>query len=173
LLENETLAARGVVLRAARGEDAAFERELFAAARPDIALLEAAFPPEARAAFLDQQFQFQTISYARMHPDAQRLVVLADGIPAGRLILDSAADGWCLVDIALMPACRGRGLGTLIVQAILEEAGRADAPGVRLSVVCDSPARRLYERLGFVVVSEAVPNAAMEWRPQCSQLKTA
>lgn len=89
------LSARGVRLRAARDGDVAFLRALFETARPDAAFL-AAWPEEARRAFLDQQFGFQSLHYARAYPDAERLVVLKDGAPIGRIILQRAPAHWCL-----------------------------------------------------------------------------
>lgn len=174
LFDSPALIARGLRLRAACVADSAFERVLFETARTDIALLTAAFPAEARRTFLDQQFHFQTIHYARAYPDAARQIVLAADIPIGRMILNCAPSGWCLVDIALLPAWRGRGLGSLLLQGVLDAAARAGAPRVSLSVELTNPARRLYRRLSFVVVAEAVPHAAMEWRPPpAHQLKTA
>lgn len=172
--DNPGLAARAVTLRTARDADTPFLRALFETARPDAAYL-AAWPEEARRAFLDQQFGFQTLHYARAYPDAERLVVLKDGAPIGRLILQRAPAQWCLVDIALLPPWRGQGIGTLLLQALLADAAQAGAAAVQLSVDLRNPARRLYQRLGFVALDEE-PGAAhvgMTWRPPPSQLKTA
>lgn len=167
------LAARGLALRAACAEDAAFERILFETARPDGALLAAALPQAARKSLIDQQFRFQTVHYARAHPDALRLIVLAGNAAVGRLILDRGAEGWCVVDIALLPDARGNGFGTALLQGVLDAARRAGAPRVSLTVAHDNPARRLYERLGFVPTDESPSGAAMEWRSSGHQLKTA
>ena len=173
MLASPGLAACDVTLRAAREEDAAFLRALFETARPDAALL-AAWPEQARRAFLDQQFGFQTLHYARAYPHAERLIVLKDGAAVGRLILHRAPAQWCLVDIALLPPWRGQGIGTALLQALLAEAAQDKASAVQLSVDPRNPARRLYRRLGFVALDEE-PGAAsvgMTWRPP-SQLKTA
>jgi ribosomal protein S18 acetylase RimI-like enzyme len=172
LLADPAFAARGLTLRAACAQDANFERALFASARPDAAIL-AVWPEPARRAFLDQQFAFQTLHYARVHAQAERLIVLKGGAPAGRLILDRASASWCLVDIALAPDFRGQGLGTLLLQAVLAAAAQAGTC-VQLSVDARNPARRLYARLGFAAADEE-PGAVtieMRWRPP-SQLKTA
>ena len=86
MFDDPALTARGLVLRPARGEDAPFLRALFETARPDAAIL-AAWPEAVRKPFLDQQFHFQTIHYARVYPDADRLIVVADGAPVGRVIV--------------------------------------------------------------------------------------
>jgi ribosomal protein S18 acetylase RimI-like enzyme len=57
------------------------------------------------------------------------------------------------LSVAVLPGHRGKGLGgRLIVRLTTDLAAAFDA--VSLSVVPDNPARRLYERLGFVKVGE-------------------
>ncbi|HZD89576.1 MAG TPA: GNAT family N-acetyltransferase [Pseudolabrys sp.] len=169
------LTTRGVTLRPARDGDRPFERTLFETARPDAVLL-AAWPDDARRAFLDQQFEFQTRHYARAHPDAERLIVQIAGAAAGRLILQRAPAAWRIIDIALVPRWRGAGIGTLLMQTVLAEAEEAAAGAVHLAVDPRNPARRLYERLGFVASGgeENAASIAMRWRPgPRPQLKTA
>ena len=172
MLVHIALNEHGIVLRPAIDDDRAFERVLFEAARPDAALL-AAWPEAARKPFLDQQFQFQTAHYAWAYPDADRFIVVADDKPIGRLILSRASDAWCVVDIALMPDRRGTGLGTRLLQGVQSAAAQARASTVQLTVDMHNPARRLYERLGFAAVDEAIPNVVMAWPVPDAQLKIA
>jgi ribosomal protein S18 acetylase RimI-like enzyme len=168
------LTARGLSLRAARDADAPLLRALFETARPDAAVL-AAWPELVRRPFLDQQFQFQTLHYARVYPDADRLLVIADGAAIGRMILSRQIEQWCVVDIALLPAWRGQGIGTLLLQTVKAAAEGASVPCMRLSVDGRNPARRLYQRLGFAAVGErdGMANVEMEWRAPSAQLNTA
>lgn len=53
--------------------------------------------------------------------------------------------------VALLPEHRGRGLGTTLLEHLLEHA-RGRYPRVSLSVSPDNPALRLYQRLGFRTV---------------------
>jgi ribosomal protein S18 acetylase RimI-like enzyme len=57
--------------------------------------------------------------------------------------------------IAVRPALAGRGLGGALLARLLELA-RPRHPGIVLSVRAENPARRLYERHGFVIVDEMV-----------------
>jgi ribosomal protein S18 acetylase RimI-like enzyme len=57
------------------------------------------------------------------------------------------------MDIALLPERRGRGIGTRLLQELLD-AGRASGRSVSIHVERENPARRLYERLGFHAVGE-------------------
>ncbi|MFZ0845399.1 MAG: GNAT family N-acetyltransferase [Pseudolabrys sp.] len=172
LFDDPALTAGGVSLRAACDSDAAFFRALFETARPDAAVL-AAWPAATRQAFLDQQFHFQTVHYARAYPGADRLVIVKDGAPIGRLILARELAEWCVIDIALLPAWRSTGLGTVLLRCVQAAAGQARACGVQLTVDMQNPARRLYERLGFAVADEAIPNVIMVWLTPAAQLKTA
>ena len=55
--------------------------------------------------------------------------------------------------IFVLPAARGRGVGTALLAAIAEEARDAGAEAVRLDVINSNPrARALYEAQGFVAV---------------------
>jgi ribosomal protein S18 acetylase RimI-like enzyme len=54
---------------------------------------------------------------------------------------------------AVLPAYHGRGVGTALLQEFIARAPR-HYPAVALNVRADNPAFRLYQRVGFVVVSE-------------------
>lgn len=54
--------------------------------------------------------------------------------------------------IAVAAEARGRGVGTALIQALLAAARAAGRPALSLSVEPDNPARRIYERAGFVPV---------------------
>jgi len=136
-----------LALRPERDEDLPFLRDLFAASRAaELDLL--AFDAEGRVRFGEQQLAAQRASWARTHPDASFEIVLVGGVRAGRLVVDRTPSRIDVVDIALMPAFRDRGVGTRLIQALL---GEADGAGVPVSLYADAAgrARRLYERLGF------------------------
>jgi ribosomal protein S18 acetylase RimI-like enzyme len=57
--------------------------------------------------------------------------------------------------VGVMPAARGRGVGTMLVRALIDEAHRRGLPALSLSVEVDNPARELYGRLGFVTVTDS------------------
>jgi RimJ/RimL family protein N-acetyltransferase len=146
----ENLAREGLSLRAARESDRAFQRALFAAARPDAPFL-AAWPAEQREPFLDSQFHFQSVHYAQHHAGADFLILEQGGAPIGRLILDRTGRDWCVVDIALVPQTRGQGIGTKVLRAVQDAVGAAGAAGIELSVeIMNGGAHALYARLGFV-----------------------
>lgn len=76
------------------------------------------------------------------------------------LKLDRDETPWHLMQIQLAPSLQGRGLETQLLDEIIREARSARA-SIRLGVLKVNPARRLYERLGFVVVRETVDRVKM------------
>ncbi|MCC9310149.1 GNAT family N-acetyltransferase [Kitasatospora sp. RB6PN24] len=78
-------------------------------------------------------------------------VIVVDGAFAGCVALRPADDGHWLEHFYLDPALQGRGIGTVVLRRVLAGVGGGS---VRLDVLQGSPARRLYERFGFVPDSE-------------------
>jgi len=69
------------------------------------------------------------------------------------------------LSIALLPKYRNQGLGTRMLRAVISMA-QERYPGLSLSVVESSPARHLYERLGFRKVGQVMDSLVMllEWK---------
>jgi len=92
-------------------------------------------------------------------------IVMIDGQDAGMLQLEpSASGGVSLVNIRMTPAYQGRGIGGRLIADVLRDA-HARGQSVELRVFKINPARRLYERLGFVVIAETGTHDLMEARP--------
>jgi len=153
---------RGVALRPRTADDADFMRAIDRSTRID-ELRAVPWSEAEKAAFLDMQFRAQTMHYDARYPAAEYLVIEVDDIPAGRLYVDRTASGINVLDIALLPQWRGRGIGGALLKAILDEA-RAAARTVILHVEQYNPARRLYERLGFEALGSNGVYERMEWR---------
>lgn len=67
-------------------------------------------------------------------------------------------DQYYISNVAVEPDHRGMGLGTRLIARARAEAGGAGSRSVVLDVEADNPrAQRLYERLGFHLVSETLP----------------
>jgi ribosomal protein S18 acetylase RimI-like enzyme len=114
-------------------------------------------------AFLCQQFAAQTQHYREHFAGARFDVIECEGVPAGRLTVLRAPSEIRVVDLALLPAYRGRGLGGRLLRALLAEATAAGLP-VRIHVERANPALRLYARLGFAPIAEVGPYLKLEWR---------
>ena len=68
-----------------------------------------------------------------------------------------------VVDHAIVPCLRGRGVGTALMRALMDEAA-ADGLPVRLKVAdANDPSLRLYERLGFQPIESVPAYIELEW----------
>ncbi|HME69038.1 MAG TPA: GNAT family N-acetyltransferase [Myxococcota bacterium] len=152
-----------VTLRPARGEDAPFLRGLYASTREE-ELLALDWSATQRETFLSLQFEAQDRHYRAHYPQAQFDVIEREGAPVGRLVVDRRDDVIHVLDISLLPAQRGTGLGSALLRELQEEAAVRGSVIV-LHVARTNPALRLYARLGFRVLHEEAIYVGMEWRP--------
>jgi ribosomal protein S18 acetylase RimI-like enzyme len=153
----------GVALRPAGDADRTFLAQVYASTRADeLALLP--WTEDQKAGFIAHQFEAQDAHYRTHYDDAAFDVIEVDGEPAGRLYVHRGPSDIRIVDIALAPPFRGRGLGTGLLRSLIAEA---EDSGRRLSIHVEmsNPARRLYERLGFRPVGEHGVYLRMEWGP--------
>lgn len=151
-----------VTLRPAAADDEPLLRRVYASARAD-ELAPVPWPEEAKTAFLDQQFDAQDVHYHTYYPDASFEVIVVDGEPAGRLYVHRSANELRVMDIALLPQFRGRGVGTGLLRDLLAEAFAAGRR-VGLHVEKSNPALRLYQRLGFVVDQDKGVYLYLTWQ---------
>jgi ribosomal protein S18 acetylase RimI-like enzyme len=143
--------ARGLpdvlTLRDERPEDRGFLFDLFASIRgPETDLLP--WNDVQKRAFLQQQFDLQWSQYRLHYAGAEWLIVEYDGAAAGRLYLEATSKELRIMDIALVPALRNRGIGTALIGSVLDHADRRALPA-SLHVEPFNPALRLYQRFGF------------------------
>jgi ribosomal protein S18 acetylase RimI-like enzyme len=151
--------APGLTVREAMVADGPFLRRLYDSTRAE-ELAGLAWDDRTRRAFLDQQFDAQAAGYRHQFPGARFLVVELEGAAAGRLYLDDDGPTVYVLDISLLPEHRGGGLGGALLRWVI-----GDGRPATLSVADGNPARRLYERMGFVVVAEQPPYLSMERQP--------
>jgi ribosomal protein S18 acetylase RimI-like enzyme len=152
-----------VTLRPLAAHDEAFLHDLYASTRAD-ELAPLGWSPAQQRAFTQMQYQAQRRSYLAQFPAAEHCIIQRAGADVGRLIVDRCGDMIRLIDISLLPEHRNVGLGSGLLRALQAEAVRAGKP-VGLHVDEGNRARRLYERLGFVVTAESDFYLGMTWRP--------
>jgi ribosomal protein S18 acetylase RimI-like enzyme len=156
---NENLPA--ILLRAERPDDRDFLFQVYATTREEeLALTN--WDEAMRRIFLNHQFNAMVQGYRSMFPQGEFLIVEVDAKPAGRMVIHRAAAEIRVVDLALLPVHRNRGIGTFLMRQVCAEADRP----VHLSVLKFNRAFRWYERLGFAKIGEMGVYDEMEWRPQ-------
>ena len=127
--------------------DREFLVELYGSVRePELAHLP--WDKAMKRAFVEQQFAAQDAHYRENYPGATLDVIEVDSERAGRLYVHRGQRDIRIMDIALAPAFRGRGIGSALLHALIDEAGDSDRM-LSIHVEMNNPARRLYERLGF------------------------
>lgn len=151
-------------LRPAIPADQAFMDSLHAAVLVQSWGLPAGPLDPALQAVVDAQCRWREEAYHRAHPASGcQLICAADGTPLGRLWTDRGATLY-LVDLALMPAWQGRGIGRWALQQLQDEACRLGLP-LSLDVAVDNPARQLYEHLGWQATGQMGQHQQMRWTP--------
>jgi ribosomal protein S18 acetylase RimI-like enzyme len=117
-----------------------------------------------KEAFLRAQFSAQSQWYEQHYVGASRSIVLLGGEPCGRLYVLRGGAEIRIMDIALLPQHRGRGVGGALLRDVLDEGDRA-GKAVTIHVERFNPALRLYERLGFSVAEDKGVYLLLERRP--------
>jgi GNAT superfamily N-acetyltransferase len=143
------------VVRELRGDELGFMHEMLYAAlawRPDVEL------PPAELVLAHPQVLVFHENWGR--PGDVALVAERDGRAVGlagyRLFTENAhGEGYVDEDtpelaIAVVDELRGRGIGVMLMEAAHERARGEGLERISLSVDSDNPAKRLYERLGYV-----------------------
>jgi len=150
-------------LRPEREDDQAFRFDLFRESRPpeweavrgDAALFEQ---------LMRHQFQAQTTGYRTQFPQARFDIIELGGERIGRIVVDRPGTMLHIVDQAIVPHMRNRGIGTTIMKVLLDEAARAQLPVLLYVASSNDPSLRLYLRLGFTPIEGTPGYIALEWR---------
>lgn len=137
----------GLHLRPITDDDMGFLTALYRSTRED-ELNRVPWSEADKQAFIEMQFAAQHSHYQKHYPDALWLVIEQAGRPIGRLYLECWGREHRIIDIALMPAARGRGIGHAVLQDVMDEAARAGKQ-VGIHVEKTNRAMTLYHRLGF------------------------
>jgi ribosomal protein S18 acetylase RimI-like enzyme len=153
-----------ITLRLATEADLPFIASVYASTREQ-ELAQVDWTPEQKAAFCHSQFQAQTQHYSRHYPTGQQFIILSGEMPAGRLYTAHWETEIRIMDIALLPAFRSRGIGTQLLRDLQAEASAAGGKTLSIHVESFNPALRLYQRLGFQIKENKGVYQFMTWVP--------
>ena len=155
-MQNQTV---DVFLREREPDDESFLLEVYASTRLD-ELQGLSWDDNQKQAFIMMQF----LARERCYPRVDDRIILLDGCPIGRMMVERSEAAILLRDIALLTEYRNAGIGGRLIQDLMNEATSAGKP-IELHVVASSPAVRLYERLGFRQSSNDGAYLEMKWVP--------
>jgi ribosomal protein S18 acetylase RimI-like enzyme len=148
-------------------EDEAFLFQLYASTRRE-EYSTSGWTEEQLEALLRMQYEGQKASYRSRFPQAVHRIVVYGETRIGRIITDEGEQAVRLIDISLLPAFRGQGIGTKLLKQVQRVAAGRGA-SVQLHVLKGNPAQRLYARCGFSVTGEEAPYIAMQWDSRNAQ----
>lgn len=153
-----------ISLRPTTLEDNEFLYRVYASTRQE-ELAQVDWDAAQKEAFLRMQFGAQAKFYAENYDGAQFQIVLFNDTPVGRMYVARWGKEIRIMDIALLPEYRGRGIGSTLLREILAE-GQARGLPVTIHVERFNPAQRLYDRLGFRVAEDKGVYYLLEWTPR-------
>ena len=150
--------------RPVRPEDSVFLLALFSSARKN-ELDSLNWDAGRRQAFLEMQFQAQQSHYQEHFPLRDHRIVLLNNHPIGMTDIARGKNEIRVLDIILRPENRNSGIGTQLMQNLLDEADQSGRP-IRLYVEKFNPALNLYKRLDFSIIEDTGVHYHMERLPE-------
>lgn len=114
-------------------------------------------------AFLQQQFELQTLQYRASYPASLCSIIQLGKVPIGRFYVSRLRHEIRVIDITITSAYRNRGIGRKLLQSLVSEA-QTTGQAVRLHVERRNPAFELYHRLGFREILDTGVYVEMEWQ---------
>ena len=90
-------------------------------------------------------------------------VIESENLEVGFIMAPTKDNARWIHTICIVLEHQNRGIGTEVIRSVIAEAERQNMP-LYLSVLKVNPARRLYERLGFVVIEDTEHHFTMKFR---------
>ena len=149
----KTSKTSGITFRPITHSDIPFLYTVYRSTRME-ELSQAQFSEEELEDFLKTQFSLQHHQYMNNYSNATfEIIIINDSIPIGRLYMNESGDDMRIMDIALLPEFRNRGIGSTIMHHIIQTSEKLKK-AVSLHVEYNNPALRLYEKLGFKICTK-------------------
>lgn len=156
-----------LILRPTNSSDEDFLFKVYASTRAD-EMARVDWDDAQKDAFLRMQFNAQHQYYVENYIGAEFSVILQNDQPVGRLYIHRRKNEIRIMDIALLPEYRKQGIGSALLQDILQQGKEVQLP-VTIHVERFNPALHLYERLGFRQKEDKGVYWLMEWIPNHTQ----
>ncbi|MGI8642375.1 MAG: GNAT family N-acetyltransferase [Pyrinomonadaceae bacterium] len=162
MIPKEQTIHQNLSLRPSEVADETFLETVYAEMRrSELAVLN--WSREQENDFFKMQFRLQNQAYKMQFPDADYLVVELDKMPIGSLIVERAGE-IRLVNIAVLPEFRSRGIGAFLLKHLQAEAQAANKPLTLKVLKTNDRAANFYNRCGFAVTGSDEFYLAMQWQ---------
>lgn len=155
----------GISFRPITEEDQQFLYEVYASTRAE-EMSVTNFTEREKEDFLRFQHHAQHTDYMnKFRNNSDFLIILINNTPTGRLYLGRWRAEIRIIDIALLPEYRNRGIGAQLLHDIINEAASAGKL-VTGHIEHYNRAINFYKRLGFKIVELRGIHYFIEWRPE-------
>ncbi len=155
----------GITFRPITDKDQGFLYKVFASTRTEELSLTN-FSDREKEDFLAMQHHAQHTYYMEnLKKNSEFLIILIHKTPIGRLYLGRWDKEIRIIDIALLPEHRNRGIGEQLLQRIMKDAGET---GKRVTghIEYYNRAINFYNRLGFKIIELRGLYYFIEWFPK-------
>lgn len=134
-----------------RSEDREFLLTVYEAAR-EIELSIMPWNAEQKRVFAANQFAAQLDYYTKEFPGAKHdlIIMSITGQRVGRVYVDRTSERIIILDITVLPEFRRRGIGSTIVDDLIDEAARSEK-SVQVYVESFNPSLSFFQSRGFVI----------------------
>jgi len=153
---------KAITLRPVTDEDREFLLSVYAAGR-EVELSLVPWDDAMKRTFIEHQYKAQDDHYRAYYKNATHDVILADGMPVGRLYLERTNKQIAILDIGVLPEFRMQGIATEMVHRLQEEA-RGHSALIRIYIESFNSADKLFTELGFEMVENDGGLRRFEWR---------
>ncbi|HEX7762889.1 MAG TPA: GNAT family N-acetyltransferase [Cellvibrio sp.] len=158
----------GLSVRPSRASDTPFLEKLHHSLRQDLQLIDA--EQDMIESIIELQLKAQTQGYGDQFPNAMYFVIEKHNEPIGKATIDFGHNEVRLVDLALIPIARGKGLGAAVIQAFQKAAAMVAVPMTLSVLQSNIAAKNLYHKLGFVISHVELPYELMVWYPPAMKI---
>lgn len=134
-------------LREIKDSDLLFLKKVYGSTREE-ELKPTGWTEEQKLGFIEFQFNAQHAYYKSVYKEALFRIIEANKTDIGRLYTWETEHQIRIIDIAILPEYRGKGIGTRILSELIQQSEKKSKK-LNIHVEYFNPALKLYERLGF------------------------
>jgi len=152
-----------IILRPVSDDDREFLLDVYASGR-EIELAAVPWDDAMKRVFVEHQYTAQDAHYKSEYPGSTHEIIVSDGESVGRMYLHRTEAQIAILDMAVLPRFRKRGVAATLVKRLQDEAVPL-GQSIRVFLESFNPASEFFARLGFVQTSDDGVSRRYDWLP--------